>query len=119
MLAYEPEAAPFLRIILGADEALVGAPTAFEYLMVAKGERSAPFAEQIERVLNFPRIRIVAWTAPLAEIAQTAFLTFGKGRHAARLNYGDCMSYALAKSHGCPLLYKGDDFAKTDIARAA
>ncbi len=54
----------------------------------------------------------------LARLAADAFVTFGKGRHRAGLNYGDCFAYALAKSLGAPLLFKGDDFAQTDIAVA-
>ena len=51
----------------------------------------------------------------MVELATAAFLLFGKGRHPARLNYGDCMTYALAKSLDAPLLFKGDDFGKTDV----
>jgi ribonuclease VapC len=54
----------------------------------------------------------------LAEIAREAFLRFGKGRHPARLNMGDCAAYALARSRGLPLLFKGADFSKTDIVAA-
>lgn len=57
--------------------------------------------------------------AQQSALAAEAFLRFGKGRHPARLNLGDCFSYALAKSLNAPLLYKGDDFAKTDIVSAA
>ena len=63
-------------------------------------------------------LEIVAHSAELAAIAREAFLRFGKGRHPARLNCGDCASYALAKSLNIPLLFKGGDFAKTDIVPA-
>ena len=63
-------------------------------------------------------IETVDWTNSLADIATEAFMRFGKGRHKASLNFGDCMAYALAKSLDAPLLYKGDDFAKTDIESA-
>jgi ribonuclease VapC len=68
-------------------------------------------------IRNLP-IEIVPHDADLAILAREAFLRFGKGRHAARLNCGDCASYALAKSRGVPLLFKGADFAQTDIAPA-
>lgn len=63
-------------------------------------------------------IAIEAVTEEQAHIARQAYTDFGKGRHAAGLNYGDCFSYALAKVTGEPLLYKGRDFTKTDITSA-
>jgi ribonuclease VapC len=63
-------------------------------------------------------LEVVANDAGLARIASDAFFRFGKGRHPARLNCGDCASYALAKSRNIPLLFKGGDFAKTDIVPA-
>ena len=64
------------------------------------------------------KIEIAPFDAGQAGIARAAFLKYGKGRHPAALNFGDCASYALAKSKGAPLLYKGADFAKTDIVSA-
>jgi ribonuclease VapC len=64
------------------------------------------------------RIEIVAVDASLAEVSVSAFDLYGKGRHRARLNLGDCFSYALAKSRNVPLLFKGDDFIHTDIVPA-
>ena len=61
---------------------------------------------------------IVPHDANLARIARTAFLRFGKGRHPARLNFGDCAAYALAKANDLPLLFKGEEFSKTDIVAA-
>ena len=61
---------------------------------------------------------IVPHDAELAAVARTAFLRFGKGRHPAALNFGDCASYALAKSRGSPLLFKGRDFSATALVRA-
>ena len=63
-------------------------------------------------------IIIEPFTVEQAHIARQSFLDFGKGRHAAGLNFGDCFSYALAKVVGEPLLFKGEDFKKTDIAAA-
>lgn len=63
-------------------------------------------------------IEIVPFDQPLSDLAFQAYGRFGKGRHPARLNMGDCAAYALAKSRGWPLLYKGEDFALTDIERA-
>jgi ribonuclease VapC len=60
-------------------------------------------------------IALVPLTVEQAEAARQVFVNFGKGRHPAKLNLGDCCSYALAKVSGLPLLFKGDDFSKTDI----
>lgn len=60
-------------------------------------------------------IHVVPFTPEMARIASEAYLAFGKGRHPARLNFGDCCAYALARVSGQPLLYKGDDFARTDV----
>jgi ribonuclease VapC len=64
------------------------------------------------------RIEIVAVDPSLAEVSVLAFDLYGKGRHRARLNLGDCFSYALARSRNLPLLFKGDDFIHTDIVPA-
>ena len=69
-------------------------------------------------ILSRARIEIVPHDRKLAELAREAFLRFGKGRHPAGLNCGDCASYALAKSLNIPLLFKGGDFAMTDIVPA-
>ncbi len=72
----------------------------------------------LDKVLNAPRVDLVAFDRRLFENARNAFDLFGRGRHKAKLNFGDCMAYAVAKVHDVPLLYKGDDFARTDIAAA-
>ena len=63
-------------------------------------------------------MEVVPFDHQLAIVARDAFVRFGKGRHPARLNFGDCVSYALAQARGFPLLYKGEDFAKTDVVSA-
>ena len=62
--------------------------------------------------------RVEVDVAPPSDVALQAFLMFGRGRHRARLNLGDCFAYGLAKLHGVPLLFKGDDFSRTDIQPA-
>jgi ribonuclease VapC len=99
-----------------ADSGCLSAVSLQETLMVLAGRRGdtaawAPF----EQMLCDLELEVVAHDARLARIASDAFLRFGKGRHPARLNCGDCASYALAKSRDLPLLFKGTDFAKTDI----
>ena len=69
-------------------------------------------------LLNSMRVEIVPFGVEHFEVATDAFLRYGKGRHPARLNFGDCMSYAVASLAGLPLLYTGTDFSKTDIQAA-
>ena len=72
----------------------------------------------LNALVSRANMQTVAHDALLAEVARTAFLRFGKGRHPAALNLGDCASYALAKSRDVPLLFKGGDFARTDLVAA-
>ncbi len=64
------------------------------------------------------QIAIIPFDEALADLAFEAYRRYGKGRHPARLNMGDCAAYALAKARGWPLLYKGEDFTQTDVERA-
>ena len=94
--------------------------TAGNYLecaMVMAGRRLGG-REDLDEWLALRRIEVVPVDRDLAALAADAFATYGRGRHPAGLNYGDCFSYALAKSLRAPLLYKGEDFARTDIASA-
>lgn len=74
--------------------------------------------EKLNILLDELAITVVSFSPEQAELATEAFLRFGKGRHPAKLNMGDCFSYALAKSIGQPLLFKGNDFSQTDIGGA-
>lgn len=87
-------------------------------MVLAGRHADAEAWSEMDRVLEEMEVEIVPHNPELARIAREAFLRFGKGRHPARLNCGDCASYALAKKYGLPLLYKGTDFAKTDIVPA-
>jgi ribonuclease VapC len=90
-----------------------------EASMVTAGRlRDAIAWVELDELIRDTPLEVVAHDRKLAEIAREAFLRFGKGRHPARLNCGDCASYALAKSLDIPLLFKGTDFAKTDIVPA-
>lgn len=114
----EPERAAFSRAILSQQTRLASAATLLETTMVVlsrKGERGViEFRSFIEKA----SIETAPFTAEQLEIAADAFQRFGKGRHPAALNFGDCFSYALASATGEPLLFKGDDFSQTDIKRA-
>lgn len=87
--------------------------------MVAMGRKDDRARLEADALLNNFDVEIIDWTGQLADVAIDAFEQFGKGRHKAGLNFGDCMSYALAKSLDAPLLYKDNDFALTDIRAAA
>lgn len=80
---------------------------------------SRAIAWGLSRLLAEAGIEIVPLTLELAEVARDAYRRFGRGRHPAGLNCGDCFAYALAKATGEPLLFKGDDFARTDLPAAA
>ncbi|HET7882055.1 MAG TPA: type II toxin-antitoxin system VapC family toxin, partial [Acetobacteraceae bacterium] len=90
-----------------------------EASMVLAGRlRDETVWQELDEFIRDAPIEIVAHDRELAEISRLAFIRFGKGRHPARLNRGDCAAYALAKKRGIPLLFKGSDFAHTDIVPA-
>ena len=113
----EAEASTY-ELALLADEPVVAVPALLESFMVLTGRMGSDPSADIDLVLTGFEVKIVAFDTRMLAHAQRAFLTYGKGRHPARLNFGDCMSYGLAKALDIPLLFKGEDFAMTDIARA-
>ena len=114
----EPEEEAFNRLI-STKEAVVGTPTLLEARMVLES-KLPEFADQfMQSFLDTRFIHPVAFSLSMHFEAMEAFRRFGKGRRGpAGLNFGDCISYAVAKFHDAPLLYKGDDFARTDISSA-
>jgi ribonuclease VapC len=119
ILQNEPDALLFAEAIGAAEAIVVSAVTFFETSMVLAGRVQDKTAWRLlDALIGRAKIEIVPFDAGQAAIARAAFLKYGKGRHPAALNFGDCASYALAKSKGAPLLYKGADFAKTDIVSA-
>lgn len=86
--------------------------------MVVEGQTEPGGGSRFDALLRSAKITIEPFTVEQAHIARQAFLDYGKGRHPAGLNFGDCFAYALAKTSGEPLLFKGADFAKTDIRAA-
>ena len=109
------------RLIEAIDKAevvVVGVPTLLETAMVLTtrlGQDARPLLSAFLRRLE---AEVVAFNEEHLDAATTAFLRFGRGRHPAALNFGDCMSYAVAAVAGMPLLFTGEDFTQTDIARA-
>lgn len=101
-----------------ADPVLVSAPIALEASIVLSKRLARDARPMIAGLLSRMQAEIVDFTQQHYETALSAYLRFGKGRHPAALNFGDCMSYALASESGLPLLYTGDDFPRTDIQSA-
>jgi ribonuclease VapC len=96
----------------------IGAPTLVETDMVMLGRMGLPGGGLVAQFLEESQIIVVPFDAGHRRIAAEAFLRYGKGHHPARLNYGDCMTYATARVADHPLLFTGEDFAKTDIPAA-
>jgi len=111
----EPERRPFLEIILQTDRRLISAANALETGIVLEAKRGEPAGREFDLFVVRAALQIVPVDAEQVEIARSAWRNYGKGRHSAALNFGDCFAYALAKSTGEPLLAKGGDFATTDI----
>jgi ribonuclease VapC len=113
----EPEALSFRTALIDSDCVAIG-PSLIEAFMVMSGREISNVEGELAGLVQDTALSIIPFDQNMTTIAQQAFLKYGKGRHPAKLNFGDCMSYALAKSLGIPLLYKGNDFALTDIDSA-
>ena len=115
ILKNEPDADDFRNTLRGADKVLISAATAVEMHIVITARLGDPGILRLNRLLSHPLFEIVDLDQAQMVIANLAYERFGKGRHPAKLNYGDLFSYALAKHRNLPLLFKGNDFSKTDI----
>ena len=120
ILRREPETDSFLQVIAASDGCLLSSISLLETRMVlaGRGGDATSWAE-LDALIARAGMQIVAQDNAQAEAARAAFLRYGKGRHPAGLNLGDCASYALAKVRELPLLFKGDDFPRTDLVAAA
>ncbi|POR52610.1 type II toxin-antitoxin system VapC family toxin [Bosea psychrotolerans] len=114
----EPEAAAFESRIADDPVRLISAATVLEAAMVIETRLGEAGGSELDLWLHKAGVDIVAVDAEQADLARRAWRRFGKGRHPAGLNYGDCFSYALAATTQEPLLFKGDDFSRTDIQAA-
>jgi len=114
----EPEADRFAEIIHDADRCLISAANVLELSIVVEGQIGTEALRQCDMFFRRAGIIVEPFTVEQAHLARQAFHDFGKGRHPAGLNFGDCFAYALAKVTGEPLLFKGEDFKKTDIVSA-
>jgi ribonuclease VapC len=118
ILRAEPERATFISKLRGSQSNKISCATYVELCIVQGGDRKKSELWRMDEILEDMDIRQVPFDEEQAQAARTAWLQYGKGGHPAKLNLGDCFSYALAKVTGEPLLFKGNDFSKTDIKRA-
>ncbi len=119
ILRREPEADGFLQIISTTDGCLLSSVSLLETSLVLAGRSSDAHAwDELDALVTEAAMQVVPQDAALVSEARQAFLRYGKGRHPAALNLGDCASYALAKARRLPLLFKGLDFPQTDLPPA-
>ncbi len=114
----EPEAEDYARLILKADVCRVSVVNRLELAVVLERQAKPDVARQAEAFLRAASIVEEPVTLHQGVLARQAFYDFGRGRHRAQLNFGDCFAYALAKAMDEPLLFKGSDFTRTDIQAA-
>jgi ribonuclease VapC len=114
----EPDAASLEQRIADDPVRVISAATVLEAAMVIEARLGEPGGSELDLWLHKVGVEIIAVEAEHADQARRAWRRYGKGRHPAGLNYGDCFSYALAALTGEPLLYKGNDFSQTDIRAA-
>ncbi|ACL62432.1 type II toxin-antitoxin system VapC family toxin [Methylobacterium nodulans] len=114
----EPEAAGFERKIADDPVRLISAATVLEAAMVLETRLGEAGGSELDLWLHKAEVEIVAVEPEHADRARRAWRRYGKGRHSAGLNFGDCFSYALAALTGEPLLFKGNDFSQTDVRAA-
>jgi ribonuclease VapC len=118
ILFEEREAENFARLILEADVCRLSVVSHLELSIVLERQAKPEAARQAEAFLRAAAIVVEPVTLQQGALARQAFYDFGRGRHRARLNFGDCFAYALAKAMNEPLLFKGHDFIKTDVRAA-
>jgi ribonuclease VapC len=112
------DATLYAEAIAEADPPLISAATLLELNIVMLNRHGIKAARMVDRLIQEGGFQVESFTIQHAELAREAYARYGKGQQTAALNYGDCFSYALAKATGLPLLFKGQDFSKTDIMPA-
>ncbi|GAA3102387.1 type II toxin-antitoxin system VapC family toxin [Rhizobium viscosum] len=118
ILYREPEAESFVKVIHDAEVTRISVANYVELSMVVENQLGPDGMRQAEAFFRRAGITVEPVTVEHGELARQAFLDYGKGRHKAGLNFGDCFAYALAKASGEPLLFKGNDFSQTDVQAA-
>jgi ribonuclease VapC len=115
VLLREPGCEDLLRLITESQVIAAGAPTLVETALVLSSRMRKDARALLSEFLREAEVEIISFTRDHYEVAVDAFERYGKGRHSAALNFGDCMTYAVARISGMPLLFTGKDFSKTDI----
>jgi len=118
ILFNEDDAKIYAKAIARADSCRISAATFVETAIVVETQSKSNGGRQLDALIRRAGIAVEPVTEEQAHIARQAFIDFGKGRHPAGLNYGDCFAYALSKATREPLLFKGKDFTKTDLTAA-
>jgi len=114
----EPERDQIIGRITAASRRLISAGTLIECSIIVESRRGEVAGRELDLFLHRADVQTVAVNEEQALLARAAWRRYGKGRHPAGLNFGDLFAYALARASGEELLYEGDDFARTDLARA-
>ena len=115
ILLDEPEAPAFATAIEADPVRLLSAGSLLETAIVIESRYGEAGGRELDLLIHKAAIEVVAVDAAQVEMARHGFRAFGKGRHPAGLNYGDCFAYALSRTSGEPLLFKEDDFSRTDV----
>jgi ribonuclease VapC len=118
ILFEEPEAAGMIEALEAAPIRLLSVVSLVEATLVVEGRKGLGAGGLVDRLVDESEIELVPVAIEHARLACEAFRAYGRGRHPAGLNFGDCFAYALAKATGEPLLFQGDDFSRTDVAAA-
>jgi ribonuclease VapC len=119
ILDQEAEAERLARAIAAASERMLSAANLVETGIVMQVRRGDEADRDLDLLLAKLKIDIIPVSGKQANLARRAFQHYGRGRHPAKLNFGDCFAYALAKDSSAPLLFKGNDFSQTDIMIAS
>ena len=118
ILFHEPDAQRYAAALQAAPRHRLSVANAVEAFIVAEGRGGAGAGDELDRFIGRFGIELAPVTIEQLEAARRAWRRFGRGNHPAALNFGDCFAYALAEMTGEPLLFKGEDFAKTDVEAA-
>jgi ribonuclease VapC len=116
VLFEEPDAESLVERLLSGSSRRLSAASLLEAGIKADGHPNPNKGPALDSMIAEMALKVEPVTAEQAQIAREAYRRFGRGNHPARLNFGDCFAYALAKATGEPLLFKGNDFSKTDVA---
>ena len=115
----EPDASVYAGVLAAAGASLISAANYVEAAIVVDASRDPVAVRRFDQLVQVAGLSVTPVTVEQARIAREAYRDFGKGSgHPARLNFGDCFAYALAKDHGDALLFKGADFSHTDVTSA-